>query len=182
MGCQEAPRVVIDKETGEVSVIRPTVQKIDPSNNKDMVAFLLGMYSGLGKKSGSKEIVTHTFSNPNQRHFASKVNQKSIAKDQNTVIESWVDVTGDINTINAGNIQRVENTFTVNGRTYGTHDNAIFPISGVGFHSLDRGGYRALGVYNTFGNTNKATQYLDNMKTTKETREAALKVWEVLQK
>ncbi len=128
------------------------------------------------------EIITYSFNSPAQRHYASKVTQKTLVKENNTVIEPWVDVAGDVNAINAGNAIKDGQNFIINGRTYGYHDNTLYPISGEGFHLLDRGAFKALGVYNNFGNTQKATQILDNMGMSEEARAAALRVWEAINK
>ncbi|MBO9607258.1 MAG: RHS repeat-associated core domain-containing protein, partial [Paenibacillaceae bacterium] len=128
-----------------------------------------------------KQVITYSFNSPSVRHYAAKVTQKTLAKESNTVIEPWVDVSADVTAINSGQVTRVGEQFTVNGRTYGFHDNTLFPISGEGFHPLDRGAFKALGVYNNFGNSEKAKQILDNMGMGEEARNAALKVWEAIQ-
>jgi len=114
---------------------------------------------------------------PAKRHQLSQVNQKTMAKRLNTVIEPSVDISNDVSAINAGRATRQGNNFIINGRTYGTHDGILFPISGVGFHQLDRGAFKALGVYNQFGDTSRATEILDNMAISSEQRQAALRAW-----
>jgi hypothetical protein len=114
---------------------------------------------------------------PADRHKLTKVDQRTVAKDLNTVIESGIDVAGDVADINAGKAIRSGNTYTINGRTYGFHDDILYPISGSGFHQLDRGAFKALGVYNKFGNTSKAIEILDNMKIGEAQRQAALDAW-----
>jgi len=66
--------------------------------------------------------------------------------------------------------------YEVNKRTYGHHDGTLYPIKGPGFHLLDRGAYKALGVYNKFGNSTTANSILDNMGISWFQRMAALKV------
>jgi hypothetical protein len=66
---------------------------------------------------------------------------------------------------------------------YGVHDGTLYPISGPGFHPLDRPAFQALGVYNKFGNTEQAAKILDNMARTNPTltpeqRLVALRAWE----
>ena len=68
--------------------------------------------------------------------------------DRNTVIEPGVDVQADVAAINSGLAKRIGNTFEVKGRVYGVHDGTLYPISGPGFQTLDRGGLKALGVFN----------------------------------
>jgi hypothetical protein len=117
---------------------------------------------------------------PAARHTASRVTQRSVAKDVNTVIEPGVRVADDVAAINAGQAVRSGNTFAVNGRTYGVHDGTLYPISGPGFHTLSRGGYKALGVYNTFGNTPRAAEILSRMGTSSADNAAALRVFEII--
>ncbi len=111
---------------------------------------------------------------PNARHFYSNISQKSLAKDMNTVIAPGTDVGTDVDAINAGEVTPVNGTYTVNGRTYGVHNGTLYPISGDGFYQLDRGAYKALGVYRAFGNTARAGEILDNMGMSLDARNAAL--------
>ncbi|NEP09727.1 MAG: hypothetical protein F6K14_05785 [Symploca sp. SIO2C1] len=92
-------------------------------------------------------------------------------------MEPFVDISNDVSAINAGRATRQGNNFIINGRTYGSHDGILFPISGPGFHQLDRGAFKALGVYNQFGDTSRATEILDNMAISSEQRQAALRAW-----
>ncbi len=117
---------------------------------------------------------------PAQRHFVRKVTQRTVAKDKNTVIASGVDIAGDVAAINAGRVPREGNTFTLSSRTYGVENNTtLFPISGPGLQLLDRGAFKALGVYNKFGDTPRAAEILDNMGISIEQRATALSVWRV---
>lgn len=114
---------------------------------------------------------------PSSRHYLDKIDQKTVAKEWNTVIEPNVKVNEDLSAIRAGNVRLESDRFILpNGRIYGHHDGTLYPISGPGFHRLDRGTFKALGVYNQFGNTNKANQILNNMGISAEIREA-LNVW-----
>ncbi len=117
------------------------------------------------------------FKRPASRHTLTSVNQKTVAKNLNTVIEPGVDVAADVAAINNGLAQKVGDTFIINGRTYGMHDSRLFPLSGSGFHQLDRASFKALGVFNQFGNTAKAKQILNNMGLSDEAVNAALKAW-----
>ena len=117
---------------------------------------------------------------PADRHSALKVKQKTLAKEKNTVIEPGVDVQKDVDAINAGDAARTGETFTVNGRTYGLHDGTLYPISGTGFHQLERGAFKALGVLNEFGPTERAFSILEKMGISDAQRATALRVYEVI--
>jgi hypothetical protein len=117
---------------------------------------------------------------PAQRHYAARVRQKTVAKNKNTVIEPGVDVRGDVAAINAGRAQRIRGEYHVNGRVYGEHDGTLYPIRGDGFHELDRGAFKALGIYNQFGETFRATEILDKMGIDQGARDAALAVWRAI--
>lgn len=133
--------------------------------------------SGMGSISGKGSGLTETFSSPASRHFYSKITQGSVAKDLNTVIMPGTDVSADVSAINAGKAAKVGDTFSINGRTYGIHDGTLYPISGDGFVTLDRGAYKALGVYKKFGVGTKAETILNNMGVTVETRNQAIDVY-----
>jgi|GEM_PF-6123835 len=118
---------------------------------------------------------------PNKnRHDPTKVTTKSLPKEKNTMIDSTVDVDADVEAIRNGKATRNGDQFSVNNRTYGVHADTgkLYPVSGDGFTTLDRGGYKALGVYNVFGNTDKANDILDKMKINPDQRQKALGVWE----
>lgn len=73
---------------------------------------------------------------------------------------------------------RVGDTFEINGRTYGVHDGTLFPMSGPGFHQLNRGAFQALGVLNKFGDTPQAHAILGRMKNVgPDEVAAAMKAW-----
>ena len=123
------------------------------------------------KKSGGKDgddgtkVTQKKFNRPAKRHSPCSVNQKTVAKDKNTVIDPELDISDDLAKINAGKAQKVGDKLVVNQRTYGYHDNGtLYPISGPGFHELDRATFKALGVFNKFGNTERAMDILKNMK------------------
>jgi filamentous hemagglutinin len=106
------------------------------------------------------------------------VNQSTVAKNLNTVIEPGVDVAGDVARIQAGKAARMNGNYIINGRAYGVHDGTLYPISGPGFHQLSRGAFQALGVLNKFGNTPQAHTILGRMKNVGPAEiEAALKAW-----
>ena len=112
-----------------------------------------------------------------RRHRISKVKQGGVKKEKNTVVPDSVDFNADISAINEGRaIKNQDDTFTVNGRTYGYHPETgkTYPISGKDFYELDRGAYEALGIYNKFGNTSRANDILDNIGIDEVSRQSAL--------
>lgn len=118
---------------------------------------------------------------PAARHFITRVRQGTFVRNRqpNTVIEPGVDVAADVQAINAGQAIRQGDRFVVHGRTYGHHDGTLYPISGLGFHRLDAGAYKALGVYNQFQHQDpeRAREILDKMGISEEQRAAALAAW-----
>jgi hypothetical protein len=97
------------------------------------------------------------------------------------VIESRVDIQGDIDAINRGEGFSRDDTYTVNGRTYGVEANGRSnPIAGPGIHVLDRPAFKALGVYNVFGRSSRAEAILDAMGIAPEQRQQALTAWELV--
>jgi Domain of unknown function (DUF4157) len=115
---------------------------------------------------------------PARRHWAATVNQGTVAKNVNTVIVPGVDVATDVAGIRAGNAARADGNYVINGRTYGSHDGTLYPISGPGFHQLNRGAFQALGVLNKFGDTSQAHSILTKMKNVGPSEvEAALAAW-----
>ncbi len=122
-------------------------------------------------------MITKEFKSPAKRHSIRSVSQKSVAKNKNTVIEAGVNVSDDVAKIDAGEAQKIGDKFIINGRIYGSHNGTLYPISGPGFHTLDRGAYKALGVFNKFGNSQQAKNILKNMKIGNEQIQDALDVW-----
>jgi hypothetical protein len=115
------------------------------------------------------------------RHSIANVKQGGYVREKNSVVEAWVDMEADTAAINSGKATLVQNeygdNYIVNGRTYRYHDGRLYPVDGVGVHSLSRDGFKALGVYNKFGDTPAAAKYLDNMKVSSDDRDAALGAW-----
>lgn len=105
---------------------------------------------------------------------------KDLAKEKNTVTEPGVDVQKDMDAINAGDAARTGATFPVNGRTYGLHDGTLYPISGAGFHQLDRGVFKALGILNESGPTERAFSILEKMGIGNAQRATALRRYKVI--
>ncbi|MCP3162310.1 hypothetical protein [Myxococcus qinghaiensis] len=116
---------------------------------------------------------------PNVRHFIRKVDQGSTAKEKNSVLETRVNVSRDVKEINEGKAKKGNEsgvmTWTLNGRTYGDHSGTLYPIRGAGVHELNRGAFRALGLYNEFKDTPRAREYMDKMKIPDADRKAGLK-------
>ena len=143
------------------------------------------MRAGNGIRKGI-EVVEETLSSlnfPSTRHYADKVTQGSFTKGTNTVIDrTVVDISADVFAIRSGQAQKVSNTYITNGRTYGVHDGTLYPISGPGLYTLNRGEYQTLGVLNKFGNTPQADIILSRMGVSPETKETALKIWEAIKK
>ena len=80
----------------------------------------------------------------------------------------------DVAAINRGDAVRSGDTYVVNERTYRVKpDGKAFPVSGVGVHQLDRGSFRALGVYNVHGLSFAAESILDRMNVNPRARELA---------
>jgi hypothetical protein len=102
--------------------------------------------------------------------------ENSRPKGKNTVADPSVDMKSDVEAINNGQGTRSGNLYTVNGRTYERFDNHLVPHSGPGFHSLDRGEFKALGIFNSQGNTPQALQ--NAIRTTNDaTPQRALEIW-----
>jgi hypothetical protein len=119
----------------------------------------------------------------NARHYADKVTQSTTTKNLNTVVDrSVVDVSAEMNIIRAGKAQKIGESYIVNGRTYSVHDGTLYPTSGPGVYTLDRGGYKTLGVLNKFGNTSQADEILKNMGVSDQTKAIALDVWRKIKK
>jgi SPP1 gp7 family putative phage head morphogenesis protein len=118
---------------------------------------------------------------PNPRHRLEKVLPRSPAKPTNTVVESWDVVQQDIAAINRGEGERQGNCWAINGRTYGVEKGGrCYPISGPGFHVLDRVAYKALGMYNKYGLTSEAERMLDRWDCPQEARRVARAAYEAV--
>lgn len=116
---------------------------------------------------------------PSSRHFIRNVRQSTYVRDWNTVIEPWVDIDADVKVILSATAIRVGDTFHVGDRRWGVEPNGtLYPISGRSFIRLDRESFRALGVYNAFGDTAQANAILDRMHNqTLRSRRNGLYAW-----
>lgn len=101
---------------------------------------------------------------PADRHYFNRINQRSLARERNTVIHPRVAVAADVAAINRGDAVREGDRYTVNGRTYVLEPTGtLAPTTGDGFFLLNRGAYSALRVYRTFGITERAERYVGRM-------------------
>lgn len=98
------------------------------------------------------------------------------------MVEPGVDVAGDVAAINAGKAARdVNGNWVVNGRTYGMHEGGtVFPIEGPGFHQLSRGGFKALGAYNEFGNSAESASWMTRNKISAEAQAEGLRAYRAI--
>lgn len=136
-----------------------------------------GKGGNLGDQSSDLSESSTDLNPPSKRHYYNNVNQKTLAKALNSVILPGVDVGADVASINNGEVELVNGTYTVNGRTYGVHEGTLYPISGDGIYQLDRGAFKALGVYRSFGITERAGLILDRMGMSEMVRQIALDVY-----
>lgn len=136
-----------------------------------------GRGGNLGNQSSDLSESSTDLNPPSKRHYYNNVNQKTLAKALNSVILPGVDVGADVASINNGEVELVNGTYTVNGRTYGVHEGTLYPISGDGIYQLDRGAFKALGVYRSFGITERAGLILDRMGMSEMARQIALDVY-----
>ncbi len=101
---------------------------------------------------------------PNDRHYYNRIKQNTKASKLDTVMDPRVDVSGDVAAINRGEAIRRGDTDTFRGRSYVLEaTGTLSPRDGDGFYVLTRGAFRALGVYKTFGDSERADAILDNM-------------------
>jgi hypothetical protein len=81
---------------------------------------------------------------PAQRHYFNRI-KHGVVKDENTIIHPAVDVAKDVSMIRAGQATVKGDNIMVNGRVYKIKDNGtLFPVSGEGFVTVDRGTYKAI--------------------------------------
>jgi hypothetical protein len=82
----------------------------------------------------------------------------------------------------AGQTPEGVRTYTVNGRTYGAEENGtLYPIAGNGFIMLNRNAYKILGIFNKFGESNRAFEIIElqrpTAKFTNEDIASGLNAW-----
>ena len=108
------------------------------------------------------------------RHDASRITKDSPPKAENTIILPGTDIRPDLQAIREGRAMRDGPYYVVNGRYYGIHEGGrAYPVQGPGLMTLDRGAFRALGIYNSLGDTPDAEQRLDRQGITQDQRRAA---------
>lgn len=128
---------------------------------------------------------------PNSRHNGAAVNPKTTAKENNTVVSNSVNMKQDTQLIKNGdaiNLGRDPKTGDTlhslsNGRVYAEKSNGkIYSYSGTGVYQLDRGSYRALGIYNKYGDTPAAKEALNLNRINPESQSMGHKVWKEVHK
>ena len=128
---------------------------------------------------------------PNPRHNGATVTPKTTAKENNTVVSNSVNMKQDTQIIKNGeatNLGRDPKTGDTlhslsNGRVYAEKSNGqIYPYSGEGVYQLDRGSYRALGIYNKYGDTQAAKEALNLNRINPESQTMGYKVWKEINK
>lgn len=98
---------------------------------------------------------------PHSRRQLTGFVASSAVKDQNSLIESWVDIQADMHAINTGRGEYDPGTqrVSVNGRTYGIHDNGrAYPVSGEGIIEVTRGTYKALTILRRYNGVNERSE------------------------
>lgn len=101
---------------------------------------------------------------PADRHYYNRIRQNSKASNLNTVMDPRVDVAADVAAINRGEAVRQGDTYTIGGRTYVLEPTGtLSPRDGDGFYVLTRASFRALWVYQTFGEGERADAILSQM-------------------
>lgn len=100
-----------------------------------------------------------------------------------SVIDPSVDVAADVASVNAGEAERKGDTYTIRQRRYRLETTGrVYPVDGPGIHPLGRGAYKALQLYNEYGDTEKAVRQMDFESIKPEEREIAVRLWRLTQK
>jgi len=111
---------------------------------------------------------------PADRHYVDRIKMGSPRRPKNTIILRNVDIRPDIQAIRMGRAMRDGPYYVINGRYYEMHEGGTtYPVQGPGFVTLDRGASRALGIYNSLGETPEAESMLDREGISPEQRQAA---------
>ncbi len=103
-----------------------------------------------------------------KRHDINAIGKKSVPKEDNTIILPSIDYHEDIEDIKKGLYNKINDTFEVNERIYGYHNERFYPIKGEGFVTLDRNEYKILIKMKTERNNPKLKEILLKMGATKE--------------
>jgi RHS repeat-associated protein len=140
-----------------------TTQKIE--GTVALVGTLAGSIKGKAPATGIA-IASFSFKAPIiARHLARAVKISSYTKELNTVADNTVNLLKDVEDINKGLATRIGDVFKLaNERVYRQLNGHLFPVSGPGLTTLSRGGFKALGVLNEFGNSERAAGILSKMK------------------
>lgn len=91
-------------------------------------------------KAEAPDVACATCEPPNRRHDPCRTKKNDPTKDNNTVWDPEIEqqVRNEIGKIQRGEVPKVNGDWTINGRTYGRHNNSIFPKNGTGFTNLSR--------------------------------------------
>jgi hypothetical protein len=119
---------------------------------------------------------------PNRRHDPCRTKDNDHTKENNTVWDPEVEsqVKREIGQIQRGEVPKVNGEWTINGRTYGQHNNSIFPKSGTGFTNLSRMEHQFLKQLNgkSYADAMKAAENLRNKGIlTQEQIDKVLEIW-----
>ena len=111
---------------------------------------------------------------PHPRHRLRAVTQRTLPRLVNSVIDPAVDLAAESAAINRGEAVRQGDRYTVNGRVYGVEEGGrAYP----GIYQLSRGAFKALGIYNLFGLTDRSEAILDEMGIESAERLAGREAW-----
>ena len=111
---------------------------------------------------------------PADRHYVDRIKMGSVRRPKNTVVLRGIDIRPDIQAIRQGRAMRDGPYYVVNGRYYEMHQGGTtYPVQGPGFVTIDRDTSRALGIYNSLGETPEAESMLDREGISPEQRQTA---------
>lgn len=108
-------------------------------------------------------------------------------KDQNSLLEPWVDIQADMEAINAGlgSYDPGTQLVHVNARTYGIHESGkAYPVSGEGIIKVNRGTYKALLIMRRYNGVNDRSRFEINLNDSISTtdRDDAIRIWRLREK
>jgi hypothetical protein len=118
---------------------------------------------------------------PNDRHYPHRIRLNSPPKAKTTIIVPGTDIAGDMAAIRAGLATMANNTFIVNGRTYGRKGSGtLYPISGDGFIGpVGRSVFKALIAYRRYNGINDLAEFEISKQPfiSDEARATAQRIW-----